>query len=456
MGIYNHRARIIRNKDNKNMLILLLILGFAVSSRISSVIFVTPAVNFDSALSTPFNGTLSPFGVRQSYLIGRDLREKYFEETRPNPENFKISTDSSPINSQTAQNIVQAFFLAGTGETVPKEIRSKAQPPIKGFGFDPFTKPIRDGSMIYHKKAWTIRSTFYENDQLFNPDRTCSTVYNKLLQSTVNCKENAASTKACDETAKFCGVKVQKAQDLCRCFDLYMSANSTKHKLESVPSKETVEFLRTRCDKHNSEALKDDVLKLMTEKLLNEFKDILKDKDKLALYVVSELQMKALLTSLSTEFPKALPKYGSMAVLERDFQGANTMALALNKKPMKIQGKDNIGYDEFVNWLNKKQLANFASTCYPVDNPKKDPSRSWIVFLIIGIVVAIGLAAGVLFFLFFLKKRREAANTEDPEIENREAINASVIDPLTEKEAKAEDSESFKSIMSKLEARKGR
>eukprot|EP00826_Nyctotherus_ovalis_P043978 TRINITY_DN4700_c0_g1_i10.p1 TRINITY_DN4700_c0_g1~~TRINITY_DN4700_c0_g1_i10.p1 ORF type:complete len:163 (-),score=31.02 TRINITY_DN4700_c0_g1_i10:47-535(-) len=161
MGIYNHRARIIRNKDNKNMLILLLILGFAVSSRISSVIFVTPAVNFDSALSTPFNGTLSPFGVRQSYLIGRDLREKYFEETRPNPENFKISTDSSPINSQTAQNIVQAFFLAGTGETVPKEIRSKAQPPIKGFGFDPFTKPIRDGSMTVSYTHLTLPTTPY-------------------------------------------------------------------------------------------------------------------------------------------------------------------------------------------------------------------------------------------------------------------------------------------------------
>lgn len=437
------------------MLILLLILGSVVSSQTSSVILVTPAVYFDSALSTPFNGTLSPFGVRQSYLIGRDLREKYFEAVRSKPENFKVSTDSSPVNSQTAQNIVQAFFLAGTGETVPKEIRSRAQPPIKGFGFDAFTKSIRDGSMLYHKKAWTVRSTFYEDDQLFNPDRTCSAVYDKLLQPAANCGENSASVKACDETAKFCGAKVVKAQDLCRCFGLYVSASSNKHKLKFDPSKETVVFLRTKCDKHNSEALKGDTLKLMTEKLLHEFKDVLKDKNKLALYVVSELQMKALLTSLSTEFPKTFPKYGSMAVLERTFQGVGTVSLTFNKKPVKIQGKDSMEYDKFVAWLTQNQILNFASTCHPVDNPSKKTSRSWIIFLIIGTVVAVALAAGVLFFLFFVKKRREAANTEDPVVEERSIINASVVEPLAGKEAKAEDSESFRTIMTKLEARKG-
>jgi hypothetical protein len=136
-------------------MLILLILGLACSKE-SNVIVVTPSTSLDARISMidGYEDVLSPIGVRQSYLIGRHLRQKYFKDDGTYEFIFEALTNSSLGHAQTALNINQGLFIAGTGEVVEHKLIDKSKPVIKDAKFDEYEKLIRNLFASINTKGW--------------------------------------------------------------------------------------------------------------------------------------------------------------------------------------------------------------------------------------------------------------------------------------------------------------
>jgi len=458
------------------MLIFFLILGLVSSADVSIVLLVTPSTIFYRGIQdepSPFENTLSSVGARQSYLIGRHLHDKYLKGSESCKFTFEFLTNNSPSHSQTASNINQGMYIPGAGEIVNHTLMKKSIPPLEDKkeykDFNKYTKLLGDGAVIHYKKSFPVRAMYYENDTLFSPEMHCLPIKKDLGNSSVECDKSKESKEACDEAKEFCGRDINNTGDVCSCLSLHKSAIANG-KLKQI-SDETVKFLNDTCENHIEEVLIKDNQKLMTNKLLINVKEDLNKACSIKLYVISELQMKALILIMTDESRRDLPKYGSMLSIKHDFPPSNKISVELNRNEIYIEKNKELLYDGFVDWVNRSLHKDYDKACTNKSDPKPGPPTDnklmYIIIACAGILLAAGLGVGG--FCLFKKLRRSGVNSEEIEAE-REARRKESERKADEKRARGDESEpfiagrnedsgetdAFKSIMSKLDSRKAK
>ena len=387
-------------------------------SQSSAVVLVTASVHFDQLISA--TASISQFGMRQAYLIGQELQTLY-----PALSQVRIFSDSSYFNSQTALGLLKGIYSPGYGPLVEsREMQEKAVPPIDGFNFSDLSHYMRDQALPHYFVSNPIQSLIADEDILFRPDKACESMREELDIGVADCNESSTAKEACKAFEEVCNINIEKAYNVCECFNAYNSA--LLHNLTKRINDPLVEFMENQCDEYQKNLLKNvtdsGLHKLLTEKLFDLFEDNLNSTNKLSLYVISELQMKAVIYRLALKFPIKLQKYGSMVIIGHHH---NNLILSLNKEPLKMLDKDSINYTEFVNWIHGQRLSNYDKACTP-SKWQEEESGTWILLLVS--LTSAGLLAIIVVAIILIRycKRKKAELDVQPGLDNSEEVKNNV------------------------------
>ncbi len=441
----------------QTLLLLLLFLHISVATLaaspelpLSAVVLVTPTLALHPAWFGLANVSayLSPLGQRQAYLIGRELRRIYVEQQRllpalgPAPEDIEVVSWADPVAVQTAHSIMRGLLVPGSGPVISDpRLRVRAVPPVPGFNFSVWTSDIREAALPHYVFPWPVRAPVAEPDLLFSPDRACENVGRDayLFGKHDGCVRSPATQVACKDLYGVCKFEQENDNNTCRCLEMVREAQT--HLMEfgkSVSNKSMVTVQTRVCDEYWKEVLHEsgdsDESKLVSEKLFADITRRLESaKQKLTIYIISEMQMRALVFSLSEKYPTAAPSHGSTMWIEQfpTLGTDRTIRVLFNKSPVNISGATRISMEGFRRWVAARRLADYAHTCGI--NPKKTAeSFGWIIYLTIGVVLGIALVG---FLVVVVRKHwvhPGADQNHHPEEEPKEADEKLMIVPAAD------------------------
>lgn len=251
---------------------------------------------FDSSNWEEINGDLTNTGIRQHYLLGRELRYRYIESQSFLSESFnqsEIYIRSTNLNRtiMSALSHLHGLYPLGTGPSFPEDYNTDlANPPlekinffVKDLGFD--TLPYRFQTIPLHivdehddtllltafvcKNNKLFRSQLQKSQQYKNFNREFSNSFNKLA-SLLNVKRETNWTIT-SVTSNFIG------NIICDIFQNNpITKNFDKKLLEELYFINEIEFLYTGA------GLNDQVKLLSSpflEELISIFKNKINDKD---------------------------------------------------------------------------------------------------------------------------------------------------------------------------------
>jgi len=414
-------------------MILLLLISFALSQS-SIITLLTPSPYISHI--PPYT---SKYGMRQAYLIGQELFTSF------NKSYINIYSDSSVPSSQTALGVSRGLYLAGFGSLIESNtMQNKSIPPIKEYDFRNWSENMRDQVLPYYSTVSNVKSLRFDEDVLFHAEEACISIKKVLMKKDVNCSENDTAKEACKELEDYCKKNITKAYDACECFNSYRS--EAYHNMAKNLSNASVDFMKKECDNYHKNLLNDtsevEIQKLLTEKLFSNFKINLNSTNNLTIYIISELQMKAVIHALTSEFMPNIIEYGSMLVLKREFdQKTSHVNLLFNKKELNILNNTDMDYESFTKWIEEQRLRDYEYTCNPYDTEEKEDYK-WIIIvsmIILGVIL-VGIGVALLIKKIVKRHKDKADDVENDNPDNPDnpdnneiddnflAINKSVVD----------------------------
>ena len=405
------------------MKILFMMLICCAMAQSSVVVLLTPSPYLDLREANSSNVSfITTLGMRQSYLIGRELLKNYSDNS---DYSIKIFSDNSNPSTQTAQGVARGYYLHGIGQLVKnKKLQEHGVPPIPSFNFSDFNLEMRDQSLPYYMKGHPIHSLKYNNDLFFHAESICVAIKKVIDKNLVDCQATNTSKEACGKFEKFCKFPIKRGQDACECFGVYERAEWHK-KVEPI-DKNLVQFMKKTCKDYQKKLLAETgevaVAKLMSEKLLDDLNGDLDKAYKMTVYVISELQMKAVVYTLTSRFPDKNIKYGSMLTIQRDFKedDSSYIKVALNSEYLSINGKEELEYKVFNNLIKGMKLSNYNMICNEEVITTTSKSNLKLILIIIGAIIgAILILIGLFFLIRKLKNRIPEESHEENHEENR-------------------------------------
>ncbi len=365
------------------------------------LVFVTPSVYLDKDVATCLNvswpGQLSSFGLRQAYLIGRDLRSIYVEKYHtlpgsPLPSELLTAASSSATSAQTLSAILQGLLLPGSGPTIgAMTLQRRAVPPVPGHDFANWSAELRDASLAHYIQMLPIRSAVYGLDTFFSADTVCPG-FIASSHGENSCQRDLNATAACKETYLACRgdaglYKNGSDEVLCRCFEAVRSAQ--RHEIAgriANVSARSMAVVEDMCDLHTlsvfDNAPTSAKVKMITDRLMRQVADFVSRVDSavMSIYVLEPVQMKALIYLLAEDYPERLPRHGSTVRLELfPAEGKGSyLKLSINKQPATISGKDNISSADFLSFVSDRLLGDFEATCFATPSPASESSLLWL------------------------------------------------------------------------------
>jgi len=127
------------------------------------------------------SGHLTAAGVRQQYILGRELRKKYVDDLKLlddklNPVQMYIQAPlvNHAIASAYAQ--MAGLYIMGTGDMINSEaVREKAVPPNPA-DYSSWIQDLGNGALNYTYQSFPPVIAAGQSDTLLNPERACRAV----------------------------------------------------------------------------------------------------------------------------------------------------------------------------------------------------------------------------------------------------------------------------------------
>jgi len=393
----------------------------------NTVIFLNPTPYLHSFFINSDNTYLSNIGIRQAYLIGKEIYYLFTKiyQTFDDSSQIEIYTDNSTLKFQTAQGILRGIFDTGTGNFISShDLQKKSIPPIKSFNFDNFSNPLKDSSIPHYMDIKEIHSVFTENDRIFNMDQTCPNIRNRIIEITTkspfSCTKNLEYNKVCKSLSDICPVNFSNDNELCKCLDFYKSGIQDQ-KIFNKISDNDFRKLQEICDNFDNEILESsyesESTKLMTHFLLqNTLSNLMiqQNKAKFTIFIISEFQMKSLLFIITHKLHEKMPKYGNMLILSRYNFTKNTDFVkgTFNKQHISIFGKSTVNFTDFSQWIIKNTtLSEYEKICNSANYEYKAKNDE-IYYLILGIAILLILFVIALLFLLYKSNKSKCFKQE--------------------------------------------
>lgn len=128
---------------------------------------------------------LTPGGIRQLYVLGRELRERLIDKQTVihetyNPKQVKVRPIMTEKAIESAYALIAGLYPAGTGHIISNhKVRGMAIPP-NAYDYISWIEDLQTGALNYTYQSMPLSLTGEEKDVLLNPEDGCNS-YRKFL-----------------------------------------------------------------------------------------------------------------------------------------------------------------------------------------------------------------------------------------------------------------------------------
>ncbi len=363
---------------------------------------------------------LTHVGMRQLYLMGRDLRKQYVEggllSERYSPAELMLraSANKSAATCMSAYALARGLYLPGTGYSLNDKEIKRAVPPNDNFNYTSAQKELRDAALPNYFS--TVAVTMYngEADYVLDAATVCPNVQsmvdayrddNSTLQSRENSLEAVYKKGIYAELSKAFKTEVGNMSEALRYRDLLLSAKHYAKDLGVTISKEGMGQLDQIYALVEYEEFYGslDVARTVAHGMLGEISDQLKKlrenspkRKKMVSYVIPETNILAVLRLLSHNVSTGYVQvpYASSFVVEVFSEDATPVEYKARMKFNGIvypwpTGENEVSLDRLSNWTVEMQLKDFDSFCDAKKSAKKLNDTPWLVagMVVCGLIV---------------------------------------------------------------------
>ena len=378
-------------------------------------------------------GALTQVGMRQQYLLGRQLRQRYVEDYQLISDQFnqqhvtfRAAYSTRTAASMSAYAFAAGLYMAGTGYSLNDVQISKAVPPVNFTDYTRYQKELDDAALLHYFASLPVKTITVEPNYDLEAATLCPNLKklaedyrngNDSLKRKVEEREQQYKSKLYPALAKAVGKQGDSMDWALECRDYIMAA---KHLAHDLPYKLTDEELKLMDELYETKKYLDffgdiKVARIVSSGLLAELLDFVNTtlpltKDQfqsvpkntaMISYTLDDWNLLGFLRLLNYQ-PKekslTIPFASSIQVevwhvgpgeTAKDFN----VNVSFNGVPVQWDNQAiSLTLPEFRGWLQKNMIKDFQESC--VGKPGEEDMTSWsIVSLILGLVILAILGA---------------------------------------------------------------
>ena len=375
-------------------------------------------------------GELMPVGMRQMYLLGREIRYLYRNKiltSQYNPLNITLRSvySNRKLMDTAAYAFASGLYPPGTGYNLNEFQINRAVPPANFTNYTKYQNELYDNAVIHSYATLPIMTlteipnypyeaitlcpgvkTLLEDDLADDDDfrRNMNNLEKKMkenlypriksilnLTSDINSLDEAIDYREYIIASKYAGRKLNINNDDNQLLD------------------ELYDFVKYKKLFHT-----DEMAKLVSFGFIRDLNDIFNGKDvemreiPVYTYVLDDINIMALLRLLGHDKNMKFITVPYASSLIFSLTTKDIMTIKYNNYSLSINGKTNISFTEFKNWVSDNYMKHFKTTCM---GTVASVSDNWIyATFIVGIVLV--LLAG-LTWIFIITCRRTNKNSEE-------------------------------------------
>lgn len=389
-------------------------------------------------------GSLTPVGMRQLYLLGRQFRQKYIEDNnllddQYNQQQFTIRSFYSDRTAADASAYYfgAGFYMVGSGYSLRKVQIEKAVPPVNFTDYKKYQEELRDAALLHYASCIPVMTNTEIPNYPLEAARLCTNL-NKISERYL-----AGNSKLSDlhesyeskysglfgKLSKICKFSVNSLSSAFNCRDYVVSSIFYARTLEEPLSNEELSqldniyylnrYLEFYGDQTVAQVVSHGVLKEIDEFVNVTLNDIKKGVEKnkrraMISYMVNDDNILGILRlmkySLNATF--TVP-FASSLQIEAYQTGPNVLDFEL-----KILFNDNIVHwnevnetvpvADFIKWIKDNTLHDFHKKC----TTSEEDMAGYIVFSLVGMGVIILILIVTCYFLY---TKKPGSETESPQ-----------------------------------------
>jgi len=394
-------------------------------------------------------GELTPVGMRQLYLLGRELRKKYVEDRKflyekynPLQLKFRSVYSDSKTASASAYAFAAGLYVAGTGYTLSQFQIDNAVPPTRFVDYEPYKKALGNQALVHYYTSVPINTFTEIPNYPFEAIRLCPNIQkhldkwldgdgearNKILEKTlVYEKELYPSIRKLLNLHK----NITSIEEALEYRDYIISARHYAKKLNGELNDREKMLLDELYETAKYEKLlgSKKIAQIGSQGFINEFLDILKNvnattkklgnataentKNIMTSYMLNDINLLALLKLMDYKNPKGpvtVPFASSLLIEIYKSEENYILNATFNDQKIMWKGEqEKITLEEALKWVNDIELKGFNEECYG-EGPLEIESFYSLIGISVGIVL-LGLV-GLSCFCVKKKMKREETNEE--------------------------------------------
>eukprot|EP00826_Nyctotherus_ovalis_P048431 TRINITY_DN5707_c0_g1_i4.p1 TRINITY_DN5707_c0_g1~~TRINITY_DN5707_c0_g1_i4.p1 ORF type:complete len:294 (+),score=24.39 TRINITY_DN5707_c0_g1_i4:99-980(+) len=226
-------------------------------------------------------GALTHIGMRQLYLLGRELRKQYIEDLRLLPEQFasrsfslRAVADPSLAATHSAQAFTAGLFPAGTGYCLTRREIERAVPPGNTYEEG---EGLRDEALVNYYTSVPVVVHGGGADYVLAAQDNCVHLSslmeehkrkNSTLMERIAAKEQEYSKTAFKELSEQFKTNINTMEEALKYYDYILAARYYEHDINEKISNKTEEQLKETYSLYNYE-IKFVILELLKQYLMD-------------------------------------------------------------------------------------------------------------------------------------------------------------------------------------------
>lgn len=394
-------------------------------------------------------GALTPVGMRQLYLLGRQLRQRYVDDLKllgerynPRELTFRSAYSTSKTPCTAAYALAAGFYMVGTGYSLTKFQMERAVPPTNFTNYTEYQQELRDASLANYFTSLPIMTLTEEPNYPFEAADLCRTVprrvsesldKNDTLRSRMDDREAVFISKLYPAIKRVMGLTEDvKSMDQAMDYRDYIVA--AKHYAYPLNGEltaeekalldqlyETKKYMHFFGEKTVAQLVSYTVLKEMHKALKGLVKKTSSDaetadniKDSMREYILPDTNVLAMLRLLNY-WPAGrtvtVPFASSLHFEVYKNEAAKYYVKIIyndDKVMWESTGSDTVPLETFMKWIAGNTLADFKTECMEMEI---EPLESYWIKLSLILGGAVLLLLGIVIYLIMTKRRTEEPST---------------------------------------------
>ncbi len=348
---------------------------------------------------------LAPSGMRQQYILGRELRKRFMDDTHLLNDRYidrsqiyiRTNSHTQCITSAYAQ--LMGIYVPGSGDLLRAEQKTNAYPPNK-YDYSAWTQELESAALNYTYQSVPLIETGGVPDYMLDPEGACPGVRTMI-----------GYTYGAGYESRFYDLYKRLADAFKLTGDptfniTYASELDIEYSGRNVSRIMATPLLRA-ISKHLFEA-KESHLKKRNDTL------------KFAFYVSSRYVMQAVLQQLHYSSDKKIAPHSSVLLLELYKNATSNNGSDVDYYVgvnYNTEIKATIPYPEFVSVVESNTYTDtiFKSYCESYSRDDDSSSVNWILILIIAGSVVCLVLIGVLIFYLRMKCKSDTEDAAEEE-----------------------------------------